>query len=180
MGYIDSSTGKFIPLLPDVSPAAFAAQQSSPVQNALAGYGAETLHMGRSLGHFLDGVSGAMQGNPTGLMFKNPSEPDEDIRKDLMANSTAARFGAAAADYINTLPAQMAGGELVAPLAKGIQGSGLLASMARAGIKGAGEGVGKGMMMPADDAEERLKNAGIEGLIEGLKGAATGYLKRRS
>lgn len=187
--YVSTEDGSTVPIDPSRNPAGFAAEQGGAGQNAVAGYGAETLNIARSLQRaFLPKQRQALPmtpGAPTDGM--NPSAPstipsqadydagnagDAAASSQLFANSKAAKVGGFAADLVDTSPAAMLGGEAVAPLARMIQGVGLPSKIARAAVMGAGQGAGTGAMAPADDAATRLEHtllgAGFGSALTGL------------
>ena len=163
-GYVDSRDPmKFVPLLPDVSPAAFAAQQQTPRENFWSGYGAETRNLGRQAADLGGRLVSAIQGNTA----TTAADPDKDIQSGLFGTSVAADLGRMGADWINTLPATIPTGQFVAPLAAGIRGESLLPAMARAAIPGVARGAVRGALVPADDADDRIYHV----LTRGARGA---------
>ncbi|HEY3645498.1 MAG TPA: hypothetical protein VGM16_09180 [Gammaproteobacteria bacterium] len=161
-GYISSETGKFVPLLSGVSPGAFAAQQQSPWENLLSGYGAETMNFGREAADLTRRAVAAVQGNAGAPSVQNPNR---DIDKALFKTSPAADIGRIGADFVNTMPAAGVAGELAAPIAESIQGESLLPSISRAAMPGVAKGVTRAIVIPADDTDERLHHILIRGSI---------------
>ena len=174
-GYIDSQTGRFVPLVPGTSPGAFAAQQQSPWENLMSGYGAETLTLGRSASDLGRQAMAAISGNTPLPATKNPNQ---DLDAALKQSSLAARAGSMLADQVNTLPISMAGGAAAAPIAASIKGAGFLPVMARAAVNAAVPAAAVGAVMPADDGDDRAKNALKAGATDALKGGAKAGLKK--
>lgn len=163
-GYMDSrDPTKFVPLLPNVGPAAFAAQQQSPAENFWSGYGAETKNFGREAMDLGQRLVSAYQGNPAAFLLPATTDPDRDIQSGLFKTSPAADLGRMGADWVNTLPATIPTGEFVAPLAAGIRGESLLPTLTRAAAPGVAEGAVRGALVPADDADERVYHILMKG-----------------
>jgi hypothetical protein len=171
-GYVDSrDPAKFIPLVQGTSPGAFAAQQQSPAENFVAGYGAETANFGREIGDLANRIGSIATGNPAASLVPAAKDPNADIQGALFDNSRAANWGRTGADFVNTLPAAGVGGELVAPAAGIIKGAGLLPSIGRAAVIGVGRGIAAGTAVPADDTDSRLHHIltwGALGTVQGL------------
>lgn len=169
-GYISSVDGRFVPLLPGMSPGAFAAQQQNPLENLLSGYGAETMNFGREAADLAKRGVAVLQGSPAASMVPGIQDPDKDIQKALFKTSPAADGGRILADLVNTYPIGGVAGDLVAPIAQSIRGEAMLPTIIRATIPGVAKGIATGTAIPADDADERLHHI----LTRGAFGAGYG------
>jgi len=174
-GYMDSRTGRFVPLLPGTSPGAFAAQQQSPWENLMSGYGAETLNLTRSASDLGRQAMAAISGNTPVPAAKYQNQ---DLLNALYQNSLMARGGKFMADWVNTAPISMVAGAAAAPVAATIKGAGYLPTMARAAVNAAIPAAAVGAVMPADDGDDGVKNALTAGAKDGLKAGAKAGLKK--
>ena len=159
--YIDSQTGRTVQLSPGTSPGAFAAQQQTPWENLLSGYGAETMGFGREAADLARRAVSAVRGDAGAVpAIQNPNI---DIDRALFKTSLAADVGRMGADFVNTLPVAGIAGEVAAPVAQAIRGEKLLPTLTRAAIPGITKGVATGSVVPADDADERLHHILVKG-----------------